>query len=206
MGPAVVSAALTWDAKTIEVTPKPGDAEAVGLFRFKNAGTTAVKIRDVRSSCDCTTAELGKRDYAPGEEGTIRAIFTIGDRMGLQEKGVTVITDDPTNPMINLTLKVSIPELLSYSSRMLYWKAGGENNVQAITIKPLGGNRISAIEVRDIASQQATVRVEKVEAGTQFRLVVKPVAVDQPRTTLITLVAQFEGGAQHSFTVFALVR
>ena len=127
--------------------------------------------------------------------------------MGLQEKTVNVMTDDPANPMITLTLKVSIPELLSYSTRMLHWQAGGKNFDQSIEISPLGDNRIAGVEVKSVAPEkQATVRAEPIEATGKYRLIVRPALIDQPRTVSVTMLVRFEGGAQHSFTFFALVR
>ena len=56
-----------------------GDKEVVAEFNFKNVGTTPVTIRDLTTSCECTAAELAKRTYAPGEAGTVKAVFTPGD-------------------------------------------------------------------------------------------------------------------------------
>jgi len=74
--------ALTWNTERIDLTTKPGDKEAVGLFRFENNSQKTVTITSVQPSCGCTTAALEKRIYAPGEKGEIKAVFTLGDRVG----------------------------------------------------------------------------------------------------------------------------
>ena len=51
-----------------------------------NEGQTAVTNESLKPSCGCTTAELEKKTYAPGEKGEVRARFDIGQRVGVQSK------------------------------------------------------------------------------------------------------------------------
>jgi hypothetical protein len=122
--PAFASGALIWTAQQVEVAAKMGDKEAIASFPFKNTGNTSVMIRDIHSGCECTVAELTKRTYAPGEEGAIKAVFTIGARSGRHDKMLTITTDDPSTPTVTLNLRVEIEELIALSTRMLRWKVG----------------------------------------------------------------------------------
>jgi hypothetical protein len=79
--PALCFGALSWTNQKVELTAKPGEKEVIGLFRFVNSGNTTITVTDIKPGCGCTTAELIKRTYAPGEAGEIKAVFTIGDRM-----------------------------------------------------------------------------------------------------------------------------
>src|ERR1700720_1086005 len=71
-------AGLTWEQTQIELHPGVGDKEAVGHFKYKNTGDKAVRIKSVRSSCGCTTAQTQKDQVDPGESGEITATFKIG--------------------------------------------------------------------------------------------------------------------------------
>lgn len=204
--PSLGWGALTWENQKVELTARLGDKEAVGLFPFKNTGQAAVTITDIHTSCECTVAELPKRTYAAGETGVIRAVFTLGDRMGPQDRLVTVTTNDPTAPQTMLTLRVDIPDRLSYSSRMLHWSVGGSGEAKTVEISAIAGNRLTAIEVREIAPKQATARIDVIEAGRKYRLIIQPSRLDGPWTIAVTCVAKFEDGGQHSLLVYALVR
>ncbi len=204
--PAVCFGSLTWESQQIHRTAKLGDKEVVALFNFRNTGANPVTIRDIRTSCACTVAELHKRNYSAGESGAIKAIFTIGDRMGSQDRLITVTTDDPSAQMTTLTLYVDIPDLLTYSTRMLYWMVGGTLDEKPVDISAQGDNRITAIGVKEIVPKQATAWVEPVQPSVKYRLFIKPITLDQPHMVAVTVVASFEGGIQHSFVIYALVR
>ncbi|MEY2526324.1 MAG: hypothetical protein QOE73_1095, partial [Verrucomicrobiota bacterium] len=101
-------AELKWEQTQIELHPAVGDKEAVGHFKYKNTGDKPVRIKSVKSSCGCTTAQTQKDQVGPGESGEITATFKIGDRTGTQVKSVSVETDDPVHSSIGLVLRTVI--------------------------------------------------------------------------------------------------
>ena len=105
-------AQLTWEKTQIDLNPKPGDQEAVAVFKYANKGSTTINIKNVRSSCGCTVASLKKNDVAPGEKGEVTATFKIGGRTGVQQKTVTVETDHPEQPITNLLLQATIAQAI----------------------------------------------------------------------------------------------
>jgi hypothetical protein len=199
-------ASLVWETRQVGLTAKPGDKELVALFPFKNTGSTPVIIRGIETSCECTTAELAKRTYAPGEAGTIKAVYTVGDRMGTQERTVTLTMDDPYAPIATLTLRVEIPERLSYSARMLHWAVGEVPTEKFIEVDALGNNQIAAIEVKAPDAKQFIARIETAEKGHKYRLFLQPARLDGPATIPVSFVARFANDGQNSFQVYMLVR
>ena len=103
----VAQAQLAWEKTELELSPAPGAESAVFAFKYENKSDKQVHISNVRTSCGCTTAALKKNDVAPGEKGEIVATLKIGDHAGLQQKTVTVETDDPKQPQTILTLKAN---------------------------------------------------------------------------------------------------
>ena len=87
-------AQLAWETTEQTFNSKPQDKEVVGKYKFTNTGSTPIKIENVRTSCGCTTAQLKKTDYAPGESGEIEVKFTFSGRTGKQEKAITVDTNN----------------------------------------------------------------------------------------------------------------
>lgn len=205
--PAVVSAALKWETQRIEITTKPSDKEAVGLFRFTNTGDKPVTISSVQSSCGCTTAVLAKNVYGPGESGEIKAVFTIGDRVGEQEKSIFVITDDARDRSLALALHVTIPELLHYAPRLLMWNVGEKPEEKATAITSNSKLKIASIEITaSAASAELAARISPVEAGTSYQLLVRPLSTGTVMNAPVAGIATFSDGTTQPFKIYALVR
>ena len=119
-----VFAQLHWDALEQDQKAKPGDKEAVAKYHFVNAGPSAIKIVNVRTSCGCTTAALTKDQFAPGEAGDIQARFAFGSHTGHQEKTIAVTTSDSPNQPTFLRLIVDIPQAVVLQPEFVFWKVG----------------------------------------------------------------------------------
>ena len=206
LAPAFCFGALHWDTQKIELTAKSGDKEAVGIFRFANSGNAPVTITTIQPSCGCTTAELAKRTYAPGETGEIKAVFTLGDRVGVQEKSIHVATDEASGKPVSLILRVVIPELFTYTPRVLVWKSEDGQSQKESVISVLGPHKITAIEVKAVTPAAATTQIETIEPGTKYRLLVRPDSPAKPVTVTISCVATFADGMTQTFAIYALVR
>lgn len=204
--PSLASAALTWDTQQIKLTVKPSDKEAVGLFHFVNSGQTTVTIVHIQPSCGCTTAQLEKRVYAPGESGDIKAVFTIGDRVGEQEKTVFVSTDDSPDKQVPLVLQVTIPELLTYSPRLLMWNVGEKAEEKPTAISTSTKLRITAVEITAPVPEEVIARIASVEAGVSYQLFVRPASTATVMNTPIAGTATFADGTTQPFKIYALVR
>jgi hypothetical protein len=63
-------------------------------FEFENTGSDVLIIKNVIPSCGCTTAALAKKEYQPGERGTIVSKFNT----------ITVASNDTDVPETRLTL------------------------------------------------------------------------------------------------------
>ncbi|HEX5026258.1 MAG TPA: DUF1573 domain-containing protein [Agriterribacter sp.] len=63
------------------------------VYRFKNTGEKPLVIKDVRPSCGCTVAEKPLEPIAPGEEGSIKAVFDSHNKPGPNHKTITVVAN-----------------------------------------------------------------------------------------------------------------
>lgn len=77
-------------------------------FRFKNSGQGDLVIEDVKASCGCTASSPRDKVIKSGQESEIIATFNSKGREGIQNKSVTVRSNDPDNPNIVLRLKVEV--------------------------------------------------------------------------------------------------
>lgn len=73
-------------------------------FVFTNRGTAPVLIRNVESSCGCTSPEWTKQPVLPGKTGYVRATFDPKDRPGHFDKTITVYSNAKT-PVVELKIK-----------------------------------------------------------------------------------------------------
>jgi hypothetical protein len=76
-------------------------------FVIRNDGEGVLEISDVRPACGCTVAEFDKT-IAPGESGTVRAALDTMTFDGPIAKDITVLTNDPINPKLRLSIKADV--------------------------------------------------------------------------------------------------
>lgn len=62
-------------------------------FEFVNRGTAPILIKNVESSCGCTSPEWTKQPILPGKTGFVKATFNPKDRPGYFDKTITVYSN-----------------------------------------------------------------------------------------------------------------
>jgi hypothetical protein len=179
-------AQLAWEKTELELNPAPGADSAVATFKYENKGDKSIHISNVRTSCGCTTAALAKNDVAPGEKGEIVATLKTGDRVGLQQKTVTVETDDPKTPSTVLTLKANIVQLLELQPAFVSWAANEDPKPKTIVAKAGKGVTVKSLDVTSSAPDFAT-KVEPGSAAGEFKIVVTPKDTGHQATANLTI-------------------
>ena len=183
---ASAQAQLTWEKTEIELHPKAGDAEAVAQFKYENKTAKPINIKNVRSSCGCTVASLKKNDVAPGEKGEVTATFKIGGRTGVQQKTVTVETDDATQPVTNLLLKAVIPESVLIQPTFVFWENGEAPKPKKITVT--AGNEVKMTKLDAISSSpDFTTKVDPGSKPGEFVITVTPLDTKKVVSATVTI-------------------
>ncbi len=77
---------------------KEESGKQVYSFEFVNKGTSPIIIKNVHSSCGCTSPNWSKAPVAPGQKGFIKATFDPKNRPGPFNKSITITAN--TNPSI----------------------------------------------------------------------------------------------------------
>ncbi|HTO04246.1 MAG TPA: DUF1573 domain-containing protein [Opitutus sp.] len=203
--PATSLAALEWTTTRVERSASAGDAEVVADFPFKNTTQSSVSILKLQTSCDCTAATASSTTIAPGETGRVRAVFTLGERIGRQHKTVEVTSSDASAEPTTLVLRVNIAEVVTGSPRMHFWKVDETPNANAFDFRPVGSHRILGIDPpTDIPGFWH--QFESEPSRNIFRLHLKPLSTAAPSTTVIRLTAHVEGRPPLPVVVYALVK
>jgi hypothetical protein len=165
-------AELKWEQTMIELHPTAADKQAIGHFKYQNAGKTPVRFKSVHASCGCTTAQTQKDEVPPGGTGEITATFNIGDRTGTQVKTVTVETDDAANTKTVLTLRTIIPQQLEINPTFVFWKQGDKPDPKTITVKVGKEFTVKHIKVTS-SSPDFQTKIEETGKG-EFKVDVQP--------------------------------
>lgn len=76
-------------------------------FQIRNDGDAPLEITNVRPACGCTVAEYDKV-IAPGKVGKVHAEIDTVTFNGAIAKGVSVFTNDPATPEMELTVRAKV--------------------------------------------------------------------------------------------------
>jgi hypothetical protein len=76
-------------------------------FIVKNDGTAPLEITQVQPACGCTVVSFDK-SIAPGKTGIVHTVIDTSTFNGPIAKSVTVYTNDPDTPQIQLTIKAKV--------------------------------------------------------------------------------------------------
>ena len=74
------------------------------VFTLRNAGDEELVIQNAQPSCGCTVAELGDKNLAPGESTTLKARLDLTNRLGRQDKYISVFSNDPATRTLTLLI------------------------------------------------------------------------------------------------------
>jgi hypothetical protein len=88
-------------------TLKQGD-KPTATFSYTNVGKNTLEIYKVKPSCGCTVVEIDKKTLKSGETGKLSLVFDTQGKEGVQDKHITIYTNDPTNHAAVITLKAKI--------------------------------------------------------------------------------------------------
>ena len=195
--------ALDWPQKTVEVKAAADTPVVEVRFPFKNNGTTSVDVTQVESSCGCTTVALEKRHYAPGEGGEIVARYTVADHTGLQKKNVLVATGDGAEP-VELTLAVSIPEVIRITPPFVTWKHDEAPKPKMVTLEVMQDTPIKDISVQS-TSGMVKADLETLTKGRRYQITVTPSKTDHNLFATLAIRCQF-GDSERTFRSYATVQ
>jgi hypothetical protein len=65
------------------------------LFKIMNKGKSDLLIRSVKASCGCTAANPTSNVVKPGTSTDLKVIFDSTAKLGMQNKTITIISNDP---------------------------------------------------------------------------------------------------------------
>ena len=171
---ASVRAELKWDYMTQNRDAQPGEPAVSIPFKFTNESKQALTITDVRTNCSCTTATVSKQELAPGEQGELNAVLTVGERRGLQTKQILVVTDaEPTKPVV-LTIAVTIHAPATLRQSSLEWAANADPVEKSLTVATQPGTQLAIEPLSAREAKALTAEIKPSADGKSYVLTVTP--------------------------------
>jgi len=198
------AAALEWKSDKLEFTTKPFQVTQDVAFTFKNTAAKPVTLLDLQTNCDCLEATADLKTYAPGATGTIKARFTIGDRSGLYERIITVVTDEAAGP-VRLLVRFEVPEISDLTPRSVSWNLKAEATEKVVEIVPAAGLEINFTEAQ-ATNDAFTTRLETVTAGRRYRLHLQPRSTAESASAAIRVFGREKAGHDVVVSAYASVQ
>lgn len=121
--------------------------EQTAVFKFTNTGDKVVKILDKKATCGCTVPDLAKTEFQPGESGEIAVSYNARGKHGKQNQTVTLTTDDPGEPRVQLTISAEVMPLVSIEPAIVQF--GQVNKGQEKTARVTVTGRMPDFKVTD---------------------------------------------------------
>lgn len=188
--PLLAQARLEFEAPTVEVSVPLEAAEARGTFRFINTWERTTRITQVKPSCSCTVPSFDKMVFEPGESGSFEAVLTIGQRMGVQTKAITLYTDDPEQPEVTVYFRVNIPEAFQVRPRQLTWRQGDPAETKVIRLERPAGLpiHITELAVHRSRGPEFTYELVTIEEGRVYEVHATPASTDGRAITALNVL------------------
>lgn len=160
---------LTWDTTYREIKVPSGQKEVLTDYVFKNSTSAEIEISSLQTSCGCTAAKIDKKQIAPGESAAVHVRFDVGNRKGEQVKSVVVKTSDQARQ--TLILRALIQDPVAFSQKEFVWRSGTPGVERDSMVEVGAGAQILGAES---LNDQFDVRVDEMEKGRRYRIVVTP--------------------------------
>jgi hypothetical protein len=150
-----------------------------------NQGTADLRIREVRTGCGCTVAELAKYVLKPGESTTVHVTFNTKLKKGKVSYPVTIVSNDPASPEKVFTVEGFVKRVLQVEPE---WGASlrvldpSESRTQTVRIFNPTDQPMKP-QMGEFKTGKFTARLKEVQPGKEYLVEISNVPPIKERTT-----------------------
>lgn len=195
---------IVWENPAQEFLRRPEDRELSVSFTFKNTGQQPVTVTKVATSCGCTTADLPKKTYAPGEGGALTAKFTFGARRGAQSKSVTVMTDDQKTTHLSFNCLI-LDEPVTLAPSFVYWKVGEAAEAKQVEVAVAQNPAIQIVAVAS-SNPRIAATLATLKAGEKYGISIRPADTKQPESAEVFVQTNFPPEGPRAYTIHVRIK
>ena len=209
IGTSVLPAQLVFEKTLIELHLGPDAEKASADFTFKVTGDREVEIAEYEAPCSCLEAKIsdgGKLRWKPGETGTVKGLFSMGNFTGTVDKMIVLRMKGEVTPSVKLTVRLHIPELLKITpAKSLFWEQGGKGASQTFMIKVANDEPVKIVDVSG-TNDQFGIELKAVKDGWEYEIEVTPKTVAERAFGLIRIRTDSKYVKHQRYQCFVVVR
>ncbi len=154
-------------------------------FKFSNTGDAPLKITKVDKTCGCTPFTLAKKEYAPGESGSLRVSYHSSTHTRPATKFLYVNTNARKRPRVTLTIKARVATKVAFKPKELKLTFKAENvSCPDITLTSID-NKPFAIKSFKSTGNSITADIDSSVKSTEFVL--------KPKVNMVSLQKKLNG-------------
>ena len=145
-------------------------------FVLANEGEVPLAIYRVQSDCGCTRVRLEDKIIHPGEQTTVQVRLVLKGRAGRQHKRVTIVSNDPDQPRLTLSLIGEAIAELEVKPDRIYWGnlRSNASEVKTVDIR-FDDSAPGHITGAGVISPAFAVDLETNKPGLAYRIRIRPV-------------------------------
>ncbi len=194
---------VAWEKPIQDFRCNPASGSVEARFVFKNVGDSAVRISRVTSSCGCTVAQFDRRQYGPGENGELRAVFTFGGRSGSQRKLINAEFSDGTKQTLEMNVLIEQPVVMSPS--FLFWRVGEAASGKVIRLTAGAGE---PIRIRSVSSTspKITVNMAVERMGESYVITATPRDTSEQTSATLIIETDFPATAPKKYSAHIRIK
>jgi hypothetical protein len=138
-------------------------------FLIRNDGDAVLEITNIQPACGCTVAEFDKT-IAPGKTGKVHASVDTSTFNGAIAKGMSVFTNDPATPQIELTIRAKVEPYISIKPGYARYVTVQGEPTEGDIVQTLWASDGSSMDVTGVDSPWPFLKVTYREAKPEERL------------------------------------
>jgi hypothetical protein len=130
-------------------------------FKIQNAGDAELVIHKVVPGCGCTATKISSKTIPPGGESIISAEFNSAGFIGRKIRTISVETNDPRMPIVDLTIEGLINSEISVEPNALSFGeiAIGSSVSLDLIVRKVAGSKTT---IREVSSRNKSIAVSGV--------------------------------------------
>jgi hypothetical protein len=105
---SVVGPTIQIDKTAIDLGSVKTNGKILSEINVVNIGKADLQIRSIRTSCSCVEAFADKLTLKPGASTVVKIVFDTNDRLGLEEKIISIFSNDASNSITVIKLKATV--------------------------------------------------------------------------------------------------
>ena len=178
-GTTAMAAELVFPEQTKNFDLEANEHSQTIPFKFTNEGSKTIKIVGMKPSCGCTVANLEKKEYAPGESGTVSIEYKRVANTEKTSNTVLVVTDEEKDNFYTLAITANQKDGVALSTRLLDWTVGGSDEPQTVEVTVQEGLSFNITGVRT-THDSFEGRLTTIEPKKKYKITVQPTTTEYP--------------------------